>query len=80
VWRLDANAVQLTSVLHLRQGPKTIAVGASAVWTANDDGTVSRIDPATGQLVRTIPLGRYPRIAYPVGIAVGAGRVWVAMR
>jgi ABC-type branched-subunit amino acid transport system substrate-binding protein/outer membrane protein assembly factor BamB len=31
-----------------------IAVGAGAVWAINDDRTVSRIDPATGELVARI--------------------------
>ena len=31
------------------------------------------IDPATGQVVRAIPVGREPR-----GVTVGAGSVWVA--
>jgi DNA-binding SARP family transcriptional activator len=80
VWRVDADSLQPTSHLRLRQGPIGIAAGSGAIWTANDDGTVSRIDPETGQLQRTIPLGTYPRVAYPIGITVGAGRVWVAVR
>jgi DNA-binding beta-propeller fold protein YncE len=50
-----------------------------AVWTANVDGTVSRVDAKTGDLSATIPLGTYPRIAYPVQLAAGAGAVWVAV-
>ncbi len=80
VWRLDTNTRRVTSVAHLRQGPIGIATGEGAIWTANNDSTVSRIDPTTGAVARTIPLGRYPRVAYPVGLAVGEGRVWVAVR
>jgi len=80
VWRLNPDSVQVTSVLRLRQGPLAVALGAGAVWTANDDGTVSRIDPATGTLLRTIPLGRYPRLAYPIAIAFGNGRLWIPVR
>jgi DNA-binding SARP family transcriptional activator len=80
VWRLASNADVVTSVLQLRHAPAYIARGGDAVWTANDDATVSRIDPATGNLVATIALGRSPRVAYPVGLAVGAGRIWVPVR
>jgi len=59
--------------------PSDLAVGAGAVWLANDDGTLSRLDNRTAALVKTIPLGRYPRTAYPVDLATGAGVVWVAL-
>jgi DNA-binding beta-propeller fold protein YncE len=80
VWRLDPERVGVTSVARLRPGPIGIAVGEGGAWSANDDGTVSRFDPASGALVNTIPLGRYPRVAYPIAIAVGDGDVWVAVR
>jgi hypothetical protein len=78
-WRLDAVSVRVTSVLPVPHRPAYVALGAGAVWTANDDGTVSRIDRTTSD-VGTIPLGRYPRVAYPIAIAVGAGLVWVPVR
>lgn len=37
-----------------------------------DDGSLSRIDPLTNELVATIPVGRAPS-----GLAVGQGAVWV---
>jgi YVTN family beta-propeller protein len=37
------------------------------------DGTVSRIDPGTNQVVKTIPVGNGPS-----GVCVAAGAVWVA--
>ena len=44
------------------------------VWVANAlDGTVSRIDPQTGHVTATIPVGNGPS-----AIAVGTGGVWVA--
>jgi YVTN family beta-propeller protein len=49
-------------------------VGAGAVWVANSgDGTVSRIDPTTNNVVQTIGVGNAP-----AGIAVANGLVWVA--
>jgi YVTN family beta-propeller protein len=55
-----------------------LAVGKHAVWVAGGDPTaanysVSRIDPARNRVVATIPL----RLG-AVGVAVGAGAVWVA--
>jgi YVTN family beta-propeller protein len=54
--------------------PSGIAVGGGAVWVANNDnGTVSRVDPAVDRVVQTIPVGNAP-----TGVAVGDGSVWVA--
>ena len=45
------------------------------MWvTNNDDNTVTRIDAKTGRVVGSpIPVG-----SKPLGIATGAGAVWVA--
>jgi len=49
--------------------------GQGAVWVANAaDGTVSRIDPVTGKVVKTIKVG-----GRPVGVATGDGYVWVTV-
>jgi YVTN family beta-propeller protein len=54
-------------------GPLAVAVGAGAVWVSNrDDRTVSRIDPSTNRVTRTIHLP-----AAPYGVRVAHGRVWV---
>jgi YVTN family beta-propeller protein len=51
-----------------------IASGPSGVWVANQgDDTVQRIDPVSGNVTRTVPVG-----GLPDGIAVGLGAVWVA--
>jgi branched-chain amino acid transport system substrate-binding protein len=51
-------------------GAPRIAVGAGAVWAANPDGGVSRIDPKSGRLVAAIET----RSAWT--IAAGDGGVW----
>jgi len=55
--------------------PTAVAVGFGAVWvTNNTDGTVDRLDPATGRL-------RGPAISVgpgPLAVATGEGGVWVA--
>jgi YVTN family beta-propeller protein len=53
-----------------------LAVGEGAVWVTNTDaGTVSRIDPATNEVVKTIEVG-----GAPSGIVVAGGVVWVAIQ
>ena len=53
-----------------------MAFGAGAVWVANaSDGTVSRIDPETNEVVKTIEVGNAP-----AGIAVSDGLVWVSVQ
>ena len=57
-------------------GPVDVAVGAGGVWVANSrDGTVSRIDPESNNVIATIHVGSSPQ-----GIAVGAGVVWVTVQ
>ena len=51
-------------------------MGFGSVWVANSrDGTVSRIDPRSNKVVKTIAVGGSPR-----SIAVGNGRVWVSVQ
>ena len=50
--------------------------GAGAVWVANSgDGTVSRLDPRSGDVTDTIAVG-----ASPQDVVVADGRVWVSVR
>jgi streptogramin lyase len=56
-------------------GPEATAVGAGGVWVASGDGTVTRIDPRTGQPDRA-PV----KVGDPGGIAAGSGAVWVTSR
>ena len=79
LWKIDPSLGRATAVVLLRHAPIDIAVTGTTVWTANRDGTLSRVDAAAARLVRTIPLGPYPRTSYPVQIAAGGDRVWVAM-
>jgi hypothetical protein len=78
-WRVDSGLERVTAVVPIPQKAIAIAGDDGGVWTANGDGTVSRIEPRTATLAITIPLGRYPRVAYPVALAVGDGAVWVAV-
>lgn len=49
-----------------------LAAGEGAIWVTHDVSKVSRIDPATNQVVATMDVGPGVR-----GIATGGGRVWV---
>src|SRR5262249_45159106 len=62
-----------THIIPAGRETQRVAVGFGSVWATNtEDGTVSRIDPRTNRVVRTI------RVATcPIGITVGAGAVWV---
>lgn len=69
--------------LH-RLGPKHsvdgVAYGAGSIWVASSvDDAVLRVDPASGRIVRPIPIAAVPgrRVAGPYGIAFGFGSVWV---
>ena len=55
------------------RGSSAVAVGEGAVWLAHGE-EVSRIDPATNEVVVTIPAGGN----WSGAIAAGAGAVWVA--
>jgi YVTN family beta-propeller protein len=65
-----SNAVRQT--IRVGERPGTPAVGAGAVWVPNTgDGTVSRIDPATGRVAATIRIGDaapfYKTVCEPYG-------------
>jgi len=71
---IDPESGRIVDEVPVGRRPGAVALGAGAVWVANeDDLSLSRIDPATHQVARTIsvPAGT------PTGIAVGEGAVWV---
>jgi DNA-binding beta-propeller fold protein YncE len=78
-WEIDPDLLRVAAMIPLDHPPEFAAVRAGAVWLANADGTLSPVDGKTAAVVKTIPLGRYPRLAYPVGLAIGDGVVWVAV-
>ena len=56
VVRVDSSGA--ITQIPVGRGPSAIAVGKRAVWVANAlDGTVKSIDPATGSVITTIPVG-----------------------
>ena len=65
---------QVGSPIPSGNGLSDVAYGAGAIWATNSiDGTVWRIDPASGSRTSVIPVGPSTR-----GIAVTKDAVWVA--
>jgi hypothetical protein len=62
---------QVLSTATVGPQPGKVTYGYGAVWTLNGNGTVSRVDTATGQ-VRTTSVGPNPR-----DIRAGYNRIWV---
>jgi YVTN family beta-propeller protein len=59
-----------------------LAVGESAVWWNTTSGTIWRVDPKTDRIVRAVRVIRPPAFTTdpsPLGIAAGAGAVWVTV-
>jgi YVTN family beta-propeller protein len=69
---IDAEAVGITSQVPLDSAPSAITAGEGFLWVASEDeGTVSRYEPASGA-VQTLTLG-----GSPGALAYGAGSLWV---
>jgi ABC-type branched-subunit amino acid transport system substrate-binding protein/streptogramin lyase/predicted Ser/Thr protein kinase len=77
VSRIDPDTGRLEATIENDAGAFTIAAGDEGVWFVGLDNTgVTRIDPRTNRVTRTIAVGADDLI----GIAVGAGSVWAATR
>ena len=81
LWRIDAATKRVLGSVRLdhHEEGSSVATGDGAVWVANSDGVVLRIDLDSQTVVKTIPLGT---LVYPAedALAVGEGSVWVAVR
>jgi DNA-binding beta-propeller fold protein YncE len=76
VWgKLFGDGVAVSDPIPIGKGPLRVAAGDRSVWvTSAGDGTLSRIDIATGGVSgRPLRLGRGIS-----GVAVGEGSVWVS--
>jgi DNA-binding beta-propeller fold protein YncE len=70
---LGGDDVSVSSPIPVGAGPLRLAVGDDALWvTSAADGTLSRIDPETREVVDSVRIGRGIS-----GVAVGEGSVWV---
>ena len=67
-------SVAVAATVAVGSTPLGIDVTDDGVWVANSgDGTVSRIDPTTDEVVATVPVG-----LNPVAVAATSEAVWVA--
>jgi DNA-binding SARP family transcriptional activator/DNA-binding beta-propeller fold protein YncE len=86
VWVLNSNTGAVTKIdsrtrsivgtitVGVERVPVQLAADAHALWVANEDGTLARIDAVTDE-VRFYPVGRMLR-----DVAVGGGAVWASNR
>ena len=80
LWQIDPKTVRVTHTITFGKAtslllPLDVAIGAGSLWVTNyEDGTLTRIDPTTLTVVKTIKIGHHPS-----GVAVGAGSVWVTV-
>ena len=73
VARINPKTNRLSRLIQVEDAA-CVAVARSGVWiTSPNRGIVTRIDPATSEIVAEIDVG-----AFPQGIAVGFGAIWVA--
>lgn len=72
VLKLDARTGKVLERVTVGLSPFVMEVAQGALWVANyDDGTLSRIDPATGQ-VQT-----FEGFTGPLNMAVGTRELWI---
>lgn len=74
VWRLGRLETVASRDVRVPAGPIALAADASGAWVATRDRQLLQIDPAGGRVVKRWRLDKAPR-----AVAVGYGRVWVAV-
>ena len=73
LWRVEPGQPPIERTIEVGAGVRYVAFGDGAVWVANwNDGTVSRVNPATRDTVR-VPVGAAQ------ALAAGAGSAWVSI-
>ena len=71
---LGGDGPSVSQPIRVGDPPLRLAVGPETVWvTSAPDGTLSGIDPETGQVRLRMHIGRGAS-----GVAIGAGSVWVS--
>ncbi|HEY7661002.1 MAG TPA: serine/threonine-protein kinase [Actinomycetota bacterium] len=74
VARIDASTNGFVEAIRVGEDPTGIAVGEDGdLWVINqEDSTVNRIDPETGEVTTT-----ESTLGIPTGVAAGEGAVWI---
>jgi DNA-binding beta-propeller fold protein YncE len=74
LWRVEPGPRPFFRSIDVGAGVQYVAFGDGAVWTANwNDGTLSRVDPATNAVTGRVPVGAAQ------ALAAGAGSAWVSI-
>jgi len=74
VVRFDTAAREVSGRYTVGPRPVSVVAGAGAVWVADSgDGTISRVDPETGEVI-SIPVG-----GAPVAVAISGDLIWVVV-
>ena len=69
-------STSVTAMIDVGRRPVAVVVGHDFVWVANaGDESVSKVDPATNEVVET-----YPVDGTPAGLEFAGGYVWVAIQ
>jgi virginiamycin B lyase len=77
--RLDPATGGVVARISTGRRPWGVAAGEGAVWVGDwNDGTVTRVDPATNTVVWRVTLNTALGQGSPVGVAAGGGSVWAA--
>ena len=77
VWEIDSSTDTTVGTSKVGAAPVSAAYGGGAIWIANSgDGTVSRINPTSGEVERTIKI---TADGTPTGIAATDDGVWVTV-
>jgi streptogramin lyase len=71
---LGGEGIDVSKPIPVGAAPLRVAAGKEAIWvTSEPDGTLTRLDPESGE-----PVGRPLRLGAGIaGVAIGAGSVWV---
>jgi YVTN family beta-propeller protein len=80
--RLSPASVRPTGTINLGVIPTAVAAGFGSVWAAAPEPTggrvaVWRVDPDTVRVTQTIPVGKADAYLETLGLAVGAGSIWL---
>ena len=75
--RIDPDTNTVTATAYVGEGLNSItADGAAGVWVSSESSrSIVRIDPATGDVAKRVPIGNRPK-----GLAVSGNQVWVAVQ
>jgi YVTN family beta-propeller protein len=75
VSQIDVETAAVVDRVRVQSGVGALIAGAGTLWAANVPGAeVARVDPATGMVTQTIPLGS----ARAGALGFGANRLWIS--